>query len=467
MHWKKRIIAAAAVGVMAAALLYGSTLEMKTPSEEAGGTSWFSRKETLYFWYSDEELTNFVNSAAVFFGEREDVRVIPVLTSDSEYLEEINYASLHGEQLPDVYLVSHDSLEKAYLAGLATELADAAEVCSEENFPEAALLAVTYEGKKVAYPLSFETSALLYNETYLAEWAAQIAQKELLSAGEEEAQPGENSQGIAVDEALLAEKTAEYFAKAVPNTVDDILNIADTFDVPEGVEGVLEWDVSDIFYNYWIVGNYMKVGGNTGDDIGQIDIANQETIQCLEVYKALNQFFSIESDTVDYETVLQNFIDGKIIFTIATTDSAAKLQEAKESGQLTFEYGVATMPDVSSELKSRSMSVTSAVAINGYSEHRELANRFAQYLVSDCAEQLYEMSGKVPAKLQTAEESGALQIFKEEYASSVPLPKMLETGNFWLQLERLFASVWNGADVTTLVQELAEQIAAQAGGTTQ
>lgn len=467
MHWKKRIIAAAAVGVMAAALLYGSTLEMKTPSEEAVGTSWFSRKETLYFWYSDEELTNFVNSAAVSFGEREDVRVIPVLTSDSEYLEEINYASLHGEQLPDVYLVSHDSLEKAYLAGLATELADAAEVCSEENFPKAALLAVTYEGKKVAYPLSFETSALLYNETYLAEWAAQIAQKELLSAGEEEAQPGENSQGIAVDEALLAEKTAEYFAKAVPDTVDDILNIADTFDVPEGVEGVLEWDVSDIFYNYWIVGNYMKVGGNTGDDIGQIDIANQETIQCLEVYKALNQFFSIESDTVDYETVLQNFIDGKIIFTIATTDSAAKLQEAKESGQLTFEYGVATMPDVSGELKSRSMSVTSAVAINGYSEHRELANRFAQYLVNDCAEQLYEMSGKVPAKLQTAEESAALQIFKEEYAFSVPLPKMLETGNFWLQLERLFASVWNGADVTTLVQELAEQIASQAGGTTQ
>ncbi len=466
MHWKKRIIAAAAVGVMAAALLYGGTQEMKTPSEEDAGTFRFSKKETIYFWYSDEELTNFVNSAAVSFGEREDVRVIPVLASDSEYLEEINYVSLHGEQLPDVYLVSHDSLEKAYLAGLATEITDDGGVCNEENFPEAALLAVTYEGKKVAYPLSFETSALLYNETYLAEWAAQIAQKELLSAGEEEEQPREDSQGIPVDEALLAEKTAQYYEKAIPDTLDDILNIADTFDVPEGVEGILEWDVSDIFYNYWIVGNYMKVGGNTGDDIGQLNIANQETIQCLEIYKALNQFFSIESDTVDYESVLQDFVDGKIVFTIATTDSAAKLQEAKESGQLTFEYGFATMPDVSGELESRSMSVTNGVAVNGYSEHRELANRFAQYLVSDCADSLYEMSGKASAKLQTRE-SGALQIFKAEYAASVPLPKMLETGNFWLQLERLFASVWNGADVTTLVQELAEQIASQTGGQAQ
>ena len=56
-------------------------------------------------------------------------------------------------------------------------------------------------------------------------------------------------------------------------------------------------------------------------------------------------------------------------------------------------------------------------------------------------------------------------IFADEYADSVSLPKMLETGNFWMQLEVLFSKVWNGDDVTTLVQQLDETIARQVGGT--
>ena len=62
-------------------------------------------------------------------------------------------------------------------------------------------------------------------------------------------------------------------------------------------------------------------------------------------------------------------------------------------------------------------------------------------------------------------DNGALTIFADEYADSVSLPKMLETGNFWMQLEVLFSKVWNGDDVTTLVQQLDETIAGQVGGT--
>ncbi len=462
MHIKNRLISVAAVVAMAAALFFGSTMEMRTAGEEdtEGSHLWFEKTDTIYFWYTDDAMTNFINSAAVAFGERENVRVIPVLTEDSEYLEALNQASLHSGQVPDAYIISNDSLEKAYLAGLAEEIGDEGAVCNETNFPAAALSAVAYQGKTVAYPLSYETSALVYNETYLAEWAVQIAQKDLLNAGEDLAS-AENDSGIPVDEAALAALAEEYFQKAIPHTVNDILNIANTFDVPAGVAGVLKWDVSDIFYNYWIVGNYMIVGGDAGDDKRQININNPETIQCLEVYKALNQFFFIESDTVSYDSVLQDFIDGKTVFSIVTTDAAARLAEAKESGELAFEYGIAMMPDISEELKSRSMSVTNGVAVNGYSEHKELANRFAAYLVTECADSLYERSGKVSANRNAGTENGALQIFMLEYGESVPLPKMMETGNFWLQLERLFSSVWNGADVTTLVEELANQIVTQ------
>ena len=465
MHLKNRIIMVAAVALGVAAVLAGGTGRVRPLEDADKRTGIFGNndKETIYFWYTDETMTSFINSAAVSFGEREGVRVIPVLTYEGAYLEAINQASLQGGQMPDVYLIGNDSLEKAYLAGLAGETKDDGAVCNTDNFPETALTAVSFHGKNIAYPLYFETSALLYNESYMAEWALQQARRELAEAKGNEA--GENSSGAVEGNAGLTEEEAalaqQYLENGIPATVDDILNIADTFDVPEGVDGIMKWDVSDIFYNYWIVGRYLVVGGAAGDDESAIDIDNPETVQCLEVYKALNQFFSMESDTITYDSVLQDFIDGKILFTVATTDAIRRLDEAREDGSFVYEYGVATMPEVSEELESASLSVTGAVAVNGYSEHKELANGFAAYLVYDCAEELYEKTGKLPARNGTDEDNGPAQIFKLEYADSVSLPKLMETGNFWLQMEVLFSKVWNGAEVEPLVSELAEQIAAQ------
>ncbi len=420
------------------------------PAEEPTPTDVIEdSKETLYFWYADEAMTDYISSAAVAFSEKENVRVLPQLVSDSEYLEAINYASLHGEQVPDAYLISNDSLEKAYMAGLAVEVQDVAGVLNSENFPEAALNAIMYKNNRTAYPLYFETSALLYNETYLQEWAKQQALREA------------ESLGIAYDEATLNARRDELLGHVVPSTIDEMLDMANNFDPPELVEGIFKWDVSDIFYNYYFVGNYMQVGGDTGDDSTKININNPEAIACLEVYKALNQFFFIESDTVSYESVLQDFLDGKIVYTIATTDAVATIEQARTDGTFVFDYGVALMPDPSDQLQGRSLSVTATVAINGYSEKQELANRFAAFLVQDYADELYVRSGKVPASLTAKVEHGALQIFKEEYATSISLPKMIETSNYWMQLEILFSKVWNGGDVVSLVAELAAQIDSQ------
>ena len=481
MFLKKRIIATAAVIAMAAAAVYGSTQEMSQTLDTGDRLQLFRGKETIYCWYSDESLSGYINAAAVSFGEQNKVRVIPVLTSDSEYLEVINQVTLHSDQIPDIYLLSSDSLEKAYLAGLASKVPDTEGICNTDHFSPAALAAVTYHDKIIGYPVYFDTSALVYNEDYLKTWATQQAEKELAGSSDNDEPVGEGEEIIeedslpedqttgqtTADEAAVNALAEQYFAKALPATVDDLLNIADTFDAPEGVEGVMKWDVNDIFYNYWIVGNYMIVGGDPGDDRNDININNPETIQCLEVYKALNQFFFIESDTVTYDSVIQDFIDGKTMFTIGTTDVVKRLEDAKADGSLVFNYGIARMPDVSAELQSRSLSVTGAAVINGYSEHKELADRFAAYLAEGYSDGLYERFGKMPASLHAAEnaDNGALTVFADEYADSVSLPKMLETGNFWMQLEVLFSKVWNGEDVTTLVEQLAGTIAEQVGST--
>ena len=550
MHIRKRFISIAAVVFCTAVAVFYGTGTVKAPQKPSAprdtqtGFLPSHGKETIYLWYTDNNMTSFLNSAAVAYGEEEGVRVIPVLTAEGEYLEAINQASLHTEQIPDIYLLDNDSLEKAYLAGLASETRDEGTICNEEIFPKAALHATRYQGKNIAYPFYFETTCLLYNATYLDQWIAQQDAREEEWAAEhpgsqQPSQAGNQQEGQAFEQAGSQQDSQEASGEAqsddgiVPSdvrenaeqgifgTLDDLLAVANTFDVPEGIEGIMKWDVTDIFDNYWFVGKYLAVGGEDGDDRTQVEIANEETVLCLKTYQLLNQFFSMETkrpsgaagsngmagssgaagsngakasgsagssngatgatgsdgtkgsegaegderaDGMSYDPVLQDFIDGKIMFTVATTDAIARMESAKEDGSFAYEYGVAMMPDVSEALESASLSVTDCVVINGYSEHKALANDFAAYLVCERVEDLYEKTGKLAAKWDTDKDNGPAQIFKLEYADSVSLPKMMETGNFWLQMEVLFAKVWDGEDVETLVKVLDQQISTQIAG---
>lgn len=446
---RKRLLAILIVVLFLSFTFWASTMETGSDKDNSLMSLFEKKKETIYFWYDDETMSDYINGAAVMFSEKYNVRVLPQLVSESKYLEAINQATLYDEHMPDAYLISNDSLEKAYLAGLAAPVTDLANRMNTIHFPQVALDAVTYKGKQVAYPLYFETSVLLYNETFLEEWAKQQAVRETEEA---ETQP---------DEATLQSRADEIMKGAIPKTVDDILEFADTFDPPETVEGIFRWDVSDIFYNYYFVGNYMSVGGNAGDDPKQVNINNPQAVSSLEIYKNLNEFFYIESDNVSYESILQDFMDGKMVFTIVTTDALGVLEKAKKEQEITFDYGVALLPDPSEELKSRSLSVTGVVAINGYSENAKLAEEFAVYMTTDYAPHLYERSGRMAAYHHVKYNSDLFAVFKEEYERSVSLPKMIETGNYWIQLEILFSKVWNGGDVAGLVEELAYQINAQ------
>lgn len=447
MHLRKKLLAILAVVILLTVTFYGANLE------DDGNDGLFSmfdkKKETIYFWYDDASMSDYINSAAVMFGEKNNVRVLPRLVSESRYLEAINQATLYEEHMPDAYLIGNDSLEKAYKAGLAAPVTDVSKRMNTVHFPQTALDAVTYKGKQVAYPLYYETAVLLYNKNYLQQWALQQAEKEALEAEREASQEE------------LQNRADEIMTGAVPGTIDDILSMADTFDPPENVESIFKWDVSDIFYNYYFIGNYMLMGGDTGDSKEKLDINNAQAIQCLEVYKALNQFFSIESDKVTYESVLQEFMDGKIVFTIATTDAVGTLEQAKKEGLTEVEYGVALLPNPGKELQARSLSVTETVAINSYSPRKELAEQFAAYLTTEYTTLLYEKSGRMAAYQFVNQNNQVFDVYHKQYESSISLPKMVETGNYWLQLEVLFAKVWNGGNVNQLVDEMAERIHSQ------
>ena len=43
----------------------------------------------------------------------------------------------------------------------------------------------------------------------------------------------------------------------------------------------------------------------------------------------------------------------------------------------------------------------------------------------------------------------------------MPLPKMIETSNYWLQLEIAFSKVWAGEDPDTVLKELSDTMGGQ------
>jgi len=407
----------------------GESSEGDSPAEdyEVGGGSFFKEKEVLQFWYTDDTYTDFFNSAAVAYGELQDrVRIEPKLVPATEYLEEINRASVAGGS-PDLYMLGGESLEKAYLAGLAVPVDGGAQI-GTEHFPQTAINAVTYHGKVIAYPLSFETSALLYNRSYLA-------------------QLGDT---------------------AVPGNISEILVFADSYDAPENVESFFKWDVSHIIHNFGFAGDAMHIGGAAGDDASDVDIYNEDTIRNMLVYQNLGQFFSIDVDEASYEKVLQDFIDGKLIFTIATTDAVSRLEDAKLAGTFLFDYGVADVPDPSEDLGGSALSVTNAVVVNGYSTRKKAAADFAQYLTETAAGSLYEKTGVMAAD-RSVDLSGyagaeALAGFYQAYEHSVPMPKLMEMSNFWLYFEVALGNIWSGSDVNSELRNLSERIMTQVTG---
>ena len=449
---------------------------------------------SLTLWYSDDALTEYLTSVALSFQQDQGIKVNIILKDGVQFLETINAVSVkpateRDEPLPDLYITSHDNLLRAYLAGLASPITDPAGVVTDAMYPQTALDAVSCYDHYVGYPLYYETNFLLYNKTYMASIAqnkieadADLAEgmeatNELLENGppEEEAETEtdavddvqtevseeEMSDPMGEEDAVADPEVLEKLATMIPASIEDIKTFANNYDAPEAVESVFKWDVSDIFYNYFFVGNYMDVGGPHGDNAAIFNIYNSQAVESLREYQEMNQFFSIDTKVDSYDKILQDFIDGKMVFTVATTDAIKRIHEAQKAGDFEFEYGVSTLPDISSLLKARGLSVTDAVAVNGYSDKKPDANRFATYLVNYKAQDLYAKSGKVSCSKAVEYEDAEISKTMDEYERSVPLPKMVEAANYWVQLEIAFTKVWNGADPDETLKELSDTIGAQ------
>jgi maltose-binding protein MalE len=405
-------------------------------------------KTQLTLWYTDDKLNAYLVEAAGEFEKQHPVEITLQLVTAVDYIENINTASISDLGGPDLFVTSSELLEKARLAGLAVENDSFSERELQEAFPQKALDAATCGGKLMAYPFYFETCFLLYNKSYTS---------------------------------------------TAPATIDEILTYADNFEggaSTEKVESIFKWNVADIFFNFFFVANYVNLGGATGDNKAEVELSAEEIILCLEYYQSLNAFFAIDADEVTTDDVLQEFIDGKIVYTIAKTDAIARLdaaiaeglvyqvqaEETEEGaeGEETEEavpeevpedngyfYGIAQVPDLTEELHTKGLSVTNSVAVNAYSREKDLAKEFAKYLTYDKVDSLYTMANKMPVKMGVSYANEEMELLIAQYEDSVEVPKITDLSNYWIEMEIVFSNIWRGNDVRTEIDGVNQSVQAQ------
>lgn len=393
---------------------------------EAAMTGQTAEPEQLTLWYTDEKLNSYLVEAAEEFEEQRSVEITLQLVTAVDFIEHINTASISDLGGPDLFITSSELLEKARLAGLTVENDSFTAQELSQSFPQKALAAATCGGSLMAYPFYFETCCLLYNKNYV---------------------------------------------DAAPATIDEILSYADNFetsDATANVENIFKWNVADIFSNFFFISNYVNLGGETGDDPSQVQLAGDEVTACLQYYQSLNAFFAIDAEEVTTENVLQEFIDGKIVYTIAKTDSIAAIDAAtaesaaeEDSEEDTYFYGIAQVPDLTAELATKGLSVTNSVVVNAYSGQRETAKDFARYLTYEKAGDLYSMTGKMPVRLGVEYENPEMTVLIEQYENSVEVSKLTDLSNYWIEMEIAFANIWQGSDAQTEVETVASKMMQQ------
>lgn len=383
---------------------------------EAAMTGQQTEPEQLTLWYTDEKLNPYLVEAAEEFEEQNHVEITLQLVTAVDYIEHINTASISDLGGPDLFITSSELLEKARLAGLTVENDSFTERELESDFPQQALNVATCGGRLMAYPFYFETCCLLYNKNYVEE---------------------------------------------APATIDDILAYADSYEASEQtekVENIFKWNVADIFSNFFFIANYVNLGGQTGDDPEQVQLTAEEITACLQYYQSLNAFFAIDADEVTTEDVIQEFIDGKTVYTIAKTDAVAAIDKAEDSS---CTYGIAQVPDLTSELSTKGLSVTNSVVVNAYSSQRETAKSLARYLTYEKAQDLYSLTDKMPVRLGVEYENPEMNVLLEQYEDSVEVPKLTDLSNYWMEMEIAFANIWRGSDAQTEADAVAQKMMQQ------
>lgn len=359
----------------------------------------------LVFWYNDAVEAPYYEAAAADFHNRYGVEIICEYKNDVYYLDTINEAQIAGEG-PDVFIASNDQIRKAYLAGLTTKNTLYTDEFWQEHYPEVAKRAFTTGDKQIGYPIYLDTCMMIY------------------------------------DTAVTGQ----------PSTFGSITDFAVNFEDETNSKVLFRWDISDPYCDYLYMGSGAQIFGENGEDISIFDVNNDSVIQNMSYYQSLREYFSLDVDTSTYEQIKSELTNGTLVYGIVRTDVLSELSGYGST------YALCPVPPLSDTLSTQDLSTTYGAFVSSYSENSEYANLFAAFLSYEYAENAFGLTKRVAVRSTLDHADANESSVYIQYCQSVPAPKALESGDFWIYTEICFKNIWNGNDVASEMQELQNQM---------
>lgn len=334
----------------------------------------------LVLWYEDASYTPFFNLAAERYFARTGVKVAVECQNTLDYMGEIYDRTMEDGDFPDVYLISGDNLEEMYLYGLVSE--NAGGLADTGAVPNA-VAASTYEGRQMGYPLSFHTCVFIFQTGYFGE---------------------------------------------APASLQSIVDYSNENEPPENVEYLLEWNVNDAYYDFPFIANSVTFE-KTGTGVMQV-LYNEELYQQdLEYFETILGSFSVDTENVSEQSIIDNFLAGRTLSAIIDTDFLWQLDG--------YNYSLMRIPDLSETLTANTCAGTDMLVLNDFSRKEELAADFARFATVELAAELYPSTGHfsvIPSAQPTWVEQTAFDV----YANAVLLPDSQDARSFWVNLEETF-----------------------------
>lgn len=446
----------AAVVLLLTAVMLFEALTQGKDKPQAAAPVYQPHADRLILWYTDEGMTDYYTAIAVEYMEETGVSITPVLKSGIDYLEEVNDTAAEDKEMPDIFALSNAALSEAHILGLIDETPALSEYVNEDRFPETTIRAVTSRGRKVAYPIYYETAFLICNKSYLKAYAKDQIEANRAQEAADSMEPGaepEDTEDATIEE---VEEMAESY---IPKDFSSLCEFADNYDAPDGVKAVLGWDTEDVFYNYYVLGESIDLAGEYGDDADSLNVLNDESIGCMREYKSLADFFSLTEENISYADIRDGFVRGEFVFAVVGSDVLPALDQAVSGGLFTWEYEICPLPQVIDSVKASPLSVTQTLCVNKKSKKGADAERFAQYAAdSKRAKLLYDRAGHLMPAYHKGEIHYGDRAVQGEYEDSIPVPKLPVLSDFWMKVELAFMDVRAGENPNNVLETLEKSL---------
>jgi arabinogalactan oligomer/maltooligosaccharide transport system substrate-binding protein len=316
---------------------------------------------------------------------------------------------------PDLLEAPHDQVGTLLTAGLV-QPNDTTVDKVKTDFVKTVNDCLVYDGKLYGYPLTLNTYAMIYNKD------------------------------------IVGEKG--------PETFQEIIDFAETFNNPSENKYALMWQVSSSYFSHCFIAGYGGyVFGNNGTNPNDIGLNTKEAIEGVTFFKSLKSILDVNSADTAYQLIDGLFASGKVAYVISGQWSVSQYEEEG------MNIGVCPLPKMDNGSYPASYLGVQTLYVNAYTKYPNASKLFAEMASSEeMLKMRYEITKEVPAmtsiiESQEIKEDKTTLAFMEQAKRAVPMPSIPQMNLVWGSYQSALQSIWDsGTDPKAAMDKCVELI---------